>query len=216
MKTDVLPSIFLYSKHPWVIQTVVAILPRSCSLVHSVPRSKMSEHSAVSYLLVDVCSVSEWQEAVGEWTRERGGASIILVPRDWDPRQHLGALYLGVNGIIPFSQNLQVDILRAMKSISEGRLWVSRAALAKYVEKTRSSQRANPGSLTIREEQTIDLIRRGLPNKTISDILRISEPTVKFHISNVLQKYDVNNRRELVIKLYRDTDFDLKTEFQPP
>jgi DNA-binding NarL/FixJ family response regulator len=54
--------------------------------------------------------------------------------------------------------------------------------------------------LTPRQQQVLKLVcHRGLPNKSIAAILKISESTVKIHISAILKKYAVKNRTQLVL-----------------
>jgi two-component system nitrate/nitrite response regulator NarP len=55
-------------------------------------------------------------------------------------------------------------------------------------------------SLTPRQSQVLKLIcHRGLSNKAIGNILKISESTVKIHTSAVLKRYGVKNRTQLVL-----------------
>jgi DNA-binding NarL/FixJ family response regulator len=54
--------------------------------------------------------------------------------------------------------------------------------------------------LTVRQQQVMDLVcHRGLPNKTIANMLRISESTVKIHVSAILKEYGVRNRTQLAL-----------------
>ncbi|HXF14128.1 MAG TPA: response regulator transcription factor, partial [Terriglobales bacterium] len=53
-------------------------------------------------------------------------------------------------------------------------------------------------SLTSREMQVLLLIRDGLRNKQIADELSISETTVSFHIKNVIDKLEANDRTHAV------------------
>jgi DNA-binding NarL/FixJ family response regulator len=56
-----------------------------------------------------------------------------------------------------------------------------------------------PGhSLTAREGQVLQLLMRKLANKEISGTLGISERTVKYHVSNILSKLQLENRRGLL------------------
>jgi DNA-binding NarL/FixJ family response regulator len=56
-----------------------------------------------------------------------------------------------------------------------------------------------PGhSLTAREGQVLQLLMRRLTNKEISSALSISERTVKFHVSNILSKLQLEDRRGLL------------------
>jgi DNA-binding NarL/FixJ family response regulator len=55
-----------------------------------------------------------------------------------------------------------------------------------------------PGhSLTAREAQALQLLMRRLTNKEISSALGISERTVKYHVSNILSKLQLEDRRGL-------------------
>lgn len=55
-------------------------------------------------------------------------------------------------------------------------------------------------ALTPRQSQVLKLIcHRGLSNKAIGNILKISESTVKIHTSAVLKRYGVKNRTQLVL-----------------
>lgn len=55
-------------------------------------------------------------------------------------------------------------------------------------------------SLTPRQSQVLKLIcHRGLSNKAIGNILKISESTVKIHTSAILKRYGVKNRTQLVL-----------------
>ena len=54
--------------------------------------------------------------------------------------------------------------------------------------------------LTPRQQQVLKLVcHRGLSNKAIAGILKISESTVKIHISAILREYGVKNRTQLVL-----------------
>lgn len=55
---------------------------------------------------------------------------------------------------------------------------------------------------TDRELEVMDLVIKGKTNCHISEILNISERTVKFHVSNIFQKMNIESRVELVGKVY--------------
>jgi len=58
--------------------------------------------------------------------------------------------------------------------------------------------------LTNREREILLLISQGKENKEIAAALKISENTVKNHISNVFQKLAVNDRTEAVVKSLKE------------
>lgn len=55
------------------------------------------------------------------------------------------------------------------------------------------------GHLTGRELEILNLIAAGLSNKQIGRRLRITERTVKYHVSNILRKLDAASRTEAAI-----------------
>jgi len=56
-------------------------------------------------------------------------------------------------------------------------------------------------NFTQKEQQVIDLIRRGLPDKIMASCLDISITTLRTHIRKIYQKSDVHSRSELLFKL---------------
>lgn len=57
--------------------------------------------------------------------------------------------------------------------------------------------------LTPREMEVLDLIAKGSSNKEIARILKISDQTVKNHITSILRKLNVNDRTEAVVYALR-------------
>lgn len=58
--------------------------------------------------------------------------------------------------------------------------------------------------LTKRECQVLQLLSEGQSNRRIAETLVISEKTVKNHVSNILQKMDVNDRTQAVVTAIRN------------
>ena len=57
--------------------------------------------------------------------------------------------------------------------------------------------------LTPREIQVLELLAEGLPNKAIAGRLRISDQTVKFHVSSISGKLGAANRTDAVRRAVR-------------
>ena len=56
--------------------------------------------------------------------------------------------------------------------------------------------------LTPRQAQVLDLVARGMTNASIADTLVISEGTVEFHVSKILDKAGVENRATLIARMH--------------
>lgn len=57
--------------------------------------------------------------------------------------------------------------------------------------------------LTPREIEVLELVAQGLPNKTVAARLRISDQTVKFHLSTISGKLGAINRTDAVRRAVR-------------
>ena len=63
--------------------------------------------------------------------------------------------------------------------------------------------------LTGREKEIFTLLTRNKTTKEIADILRISEKTVRNHISNTMQKLGVKGRAAAVVELIKLNEISL-------
>jgi two-component system, NarL family, nitrate/nitrite response regulator NarL len=59
----------------------------------------------------------------------------------------------------------------------------------------------NPHGLTSREGEILALVSRGMSNKEAARGLKCAERPVKHHMTNIMQKFDVRNRLQAVLKL---------------
>ena len=67
----------------------------------------------------------------------------------------------------------------------------------------------NKGILTKREREVFELLITNLTTKDIAKILKISEKTVRNHISNVMQKLGVKGRSSAVVELLKINELSL-------
>ena len=67
----------------------------------------------------------------------------------------------------------------------------------------------NKGILTKREREVIELLIKNLTTKEIAEKLKISEKTVRNHISNVMQKLGVKGRSSAVVELLKLNELSL-------
>jgi two-component system nitrate/nitrite response regulator NarL len=73
-----------------------------------------------------------------------------------------------------------------------------------YVVRQRPQPATTPVSLSPRELAIARLIAKGLPNKTISDVLEISPYTVATHLRRIFIKLDVSSRAAMVARLLEE------------
>ena len=97
------------------------------------------------------------------------------------------------------------DVLSAVRSVARGeavcppRLCLS---LFKWIadEARELSGRESDSrpSLTVRQQQLVSLVARGLTNKEIASELNLSEFTVKNHLHRIMKQVDAESRHEAV------------------
>jgi two-component system nitrate/nitrite response regulator NarL len=97
------------------------------------------------------------------------------------------------------------DFVRTVRDIDRGEDYVSPGLAARLLAaaKAKSAARevdANPlSALTAREEQILSLVAEGFSNKEVGAQLKLSEKTVKYYMTNILQKLQVRNRVEAAL-----------------
>ena len=59
-------------------------------------------------------------------------------------------------------------------------------------------------TLSTREFEVLKLVARGRKNREIALALAIEERTVRFHVENILDKLQVNNRTKAACRAFRE------------
>jgi DNA-binding NarL/FixJ family response regulator len=122
----------------------------------------------------------------GELLRLLQDGPKTLLLRDSGPSEITAALSAASEGLIVFSPEI-LEIL-----------WPSGSEVAAWDE-------LPPGEpLTSRENEVLALLADGAANKEIATRLRISEHTVKFHVSSILNKLGATTRTEAVTRGYKE------------
>ncbi|MFZ2487544.1 MAG: response regulator [Anaerolineae bacterium] len=75
-----------------------------------------------------------------------------------------------------------------------------RAAFRRAVAEAMRLPGGTEGALTVREQEVLTLLKKGLTNKEMADVLVISDNTVKRHLKAIFSKLDVNTRAAAVAK----------------
>lgn len=108
----------------------------------------------------------------------------------------------GISVIVPSACHWGVEeTVTALKSLRDRQVYCP-AHIVKQLpgNKSKVKDRTNEIKLTLRQEQVLDLIKsRGASNKIIAKMLKISESTVKLHITAVLKKFGAKNRTQLAL-----------------
>jgi len=101
------------------------------------------------------------------------------------------AMRAGASGHI-FKSMPKNELLGVIRTVHAGRRYLPPEVAA------RLSEHFGEDDLTARELQVLQLIRDGHRNKQIADQLAIAETTVNFHIKNLVDKLQANDRTHAV------------------
>ncbi len=146
---------------------------------------------------------------LGEILKRNPKARVVVLAEKLTDTNTFPFLRQGAKGLLTF-RDLREQLGRALKAVAEGGYWVPRSLLSRFVEGILNSSKGRgralafgPGNLSQREQQVLDCLMENLANKEIAAKLFISERTVKFHVSNLLAKFGVRRRADLILLCYQ-------------
>ncbi len=93
------------------------------------------------------------------------------------------------------------DLRKAIKATAAGQAQMSPQVAARLMQEVRNPPSAS--TLTVREVQVLKLLAGGRSNKQIAHQLKISEETVKNHVSNILSKLNLTSRTQAALYAVR-------------
>jgi two-component system NarL family response regulator len=166
----------------------------------------MGQRSSPRLFLLDGCSLKTDLGRLAQRCRVRSSGSkfLVLLPANSSFVEKVRLFCWGIDGFVELHETWQTELPQAIRSILDGQPWVPFDVLSAFVSQTRLllHMQLLPGhALTSREAQVIELLMRRLTNKDISNVLEISERTVKFHVSNILGKFGIEDRHGLLLAL---------------
>ncbi len=140
------------------------------------------------------------------------GIRVAIVSGSEERNDVVKAVAMGLNGYVPKSL-ADDEIVGALQDILDGRVFVPRfmtsgntPLTAKSGSPEGSGSKGDPGggatykSISPRQRDLLDCIRRGLSNKEIARELEIAEGTVKIHLAALFAHFGARNRTELATR----------------
>lgn len=127
---------------------------------------------------------------------------IVILTASEEDTDLITAMRSGAQGYLLKSLGTE-DFLANLENLTRGELAVNSQDFSRIVnglvDLANQPENHIKGILTDREIQLLILVADGLSNKSIAQHLSISENTVKYHMRQILQKLDAQNRTEAVI-----------------
>lgn len=152
-------------------------------------------------------------EATANLVRYFPETKVIILSIHDDENYVTHALKTGAQGYLLKEMDSD-SLIEAIRVVSDGGSYLHPKITHNLVKEYRRLATENPSNsgghavvevkpplhlLTKRECQVLQLLTDGKSNRAIAETLYISEKTVKNHVSNILQKLNVNDRTQAVV-----------------
>lgn len=135
-------------------------------------------------------------------------AHVIILTGTSDANLHDRAVLCGARGVIHKEEPAEI-ILKAIEKVHQGEIWLARAATGRVFSKllnANQTEQVSPEAekiacLTPREREIIKVIitQGHSTNKSIAGQMKMSEFTLRNHLTSIYGKLGISNRIELVM-----------------
>jgi DNA-binding NarL/FixJ family response regulator len=124
------------------------------------------------------------------------GLRVLVLTSATEPSAAAAAVRAGAAGVV-YKDIDPAALVRAIRSVHDGNVLLAPEALGSLVRGSRAD------TLTAREREVLAGIADGKSNREIARLLRVSEKTVKAHVSAVLAKLGVQDRTQAAVYAVR-------------
>jgi DNA-binding NarL/FixJ family response regulator len=124
------------------------------------------------------------------------GLRVLVLTSATEPTAAAAAVRAGAAGVV-YKDIDPAALVRAIRSVHDGNMLLAPEAVGSLVRGSRAD------TLTAREREVLAGIADGKSNREIARSLRVSEKTVKAHVSAVLAKLGVQDRTQAAVYAVR-------------
>lgn len=131
------------------------------------------------------------------------GVKVVVLTASTDDADLFEAIRAGAEGYLVKDLG-SASFLRLLEGVARGEPaltpLLAKKLLTEFAHPKAASARDNdPDALTSREMEVLELMVQGFTsNRALAKKLGVSENTVKFHVRNILDKFHLNNRAQVV------------------
>lgn len=135
-------------------------------------------------------------QVLQEVRRSKIDVSVILLTAEINDLQMMEALRLGAKGVLMKDVDTSA-LLDGIRAVAAGERWIVNRRESS-IGLRNGKETAQP-EITKREMQIVAAVAAGMSNRSIAEEFKISEDTVKHHLSNIFYKLNVSSRLELAV-----------------
>jgi NarL family two-component system response regulator LiaR len=142
-------------------------------------------------------------EAICEIRQDNPQARILVLTSFAEDAQVLSAIKAGALGYL-LKDSSPHELIEAIRCVHRGQSSLHPDVARKLILGMNPPQAPTEASaLTEREVEVLKLMAQGLSNQTIAQQLSIGEGTVRFHVSNILGKLQLESRTQAALYALR-------------
>ena len=203
-------KLFLFCPHPIAQERFTRLLKRTEFEVVLSPEFRLPQDAAAALdatpawlAVVDASDLVTSLEFVRMLRIEQRTVHVLVLLPKLEDSATYPLLRLGVKGLLTYDL-VPRELARAACQVGDGGYWVPRELLTHFVESILPELQGCKSldtevEISRREREVLDLLLDNLCNKEIASKLFVSERTVKFHVSNLLSKFGVQRRADLIV-----------------
>jgi len=208
--------LFLFCTHPVAQEQFMRLLKRTefdvvlgCELLLPETEAEAFDAEQPCLAVIDASDIIATLEFVRMLRFEQRTVHLLVLLPKFEDSVTSPLLRLGVKGLLTYEQAPR-ELAGAARQVDAGMYWVPRELLTRFVESILPELRGSKSlgcevEISRREREVLDLVLENLANKEIASKLFVSERTVKFHVSNLLSKFGVRRRADLIVRWMQRT-----------
>jgi DNA-binding NarL/FixJ family response regulator len=202
-------KILVVDDHPLILHALAEVLPSlepTLEILGAADRQQtlvmLARHPDCSLVLLDLALPgAHGLDLLGELRRDHPRLPVVVLSATHDGATVRAALGAGARGFIAKTASPHL-LLDAVRTVLAGGEHVTRD-IARAPRTRLDGIDIDALGLTQRQGDVMLLLVQGKPNKMICRDLRLSEGTVKVHISAILKALNVHSRSQAIVELAR-------------
>ena len=202
-------KILVVDDHPLSLHALTQVLPQldgELELLGAADRGQtrvaLARHPDCALVLLDLALPgAHGLDLLAELRRDFPRLPVVVLSATHDHATVGAALAAGARGFVAKTAD-PIELLAAVRAVLAGGRHVTRDVARPRVTAIDGVQLEYLG-LTQRQSEVMLLLAQGKPNKLICRDLRLSEGTVKVHVSAILRALNVHSRSQVIVELAR-------------
>jgi DNA-binding NarL/FixJ family response regulator len=202
-------QVLVVDDHPLILEALAQLLPQlDADTTVSVARDRAEAEAAldndpdIALVLLDLALPgTRGLDFLADLQLDYPGVPVVVLSATHDHATVAAALAAGARGYIPKTANARA-LLESLQKVKEGGICLT-SDLSAGLEGDGVHLSPIELGLTARQGDVLKLLVQGKPNKLICRDLKLSEGTVKVHVSAILKALHVHTRTQAVAELAR-------------